>query len=260
METRGKTLVLFVFHIYNELVKEFIDNSIFHDPNIDFVVISNTRSQQFKVPSHVRVIKRDNVGFDFGGWSDALLLYGLHAGYDNYIFVNSSVEGPFLAPYYPYIWTDVYLDGLVGNVKLFGSTINTIYDPAKMAHVQSYIFSMEKETLHYLIDCGIFSTDYCKTFDCAIYKKEVMMSRKIIEKGWNIGSLLPRYSGVDFTRKDAKYYSNMPKEGDLMNRQYRNILWNETQLVFIKGNRFMQEPLPLGTTSALNWFGLRYLI
>jgi hypothetical protein len=68
--------------------------------------------------------------------------------------------------------------------------------------------------------------------------KEILMSRKIIENGWNIGSLLLYYKDVDFT------FTSIPVEGyaiefmdDLMYQRFRNKLWNEYQLVFIKGNR-----------------------
>ena len=33
----NKLLVLYVFHIYNDRVKHFIENCIFNDDNVDFV-------------------------------------------------------------------------------------------------------------------------------------------------------------------------------------------------------------------------------
>jgi hypothetical protein len=101
------------------------------------------------------------------------------------------------------------------------------------AHVQSYIFSMDKTTLQYLIDCDIFSsTNHAPTFGDAILHKEIKMSRKIIENNWNIGSLLPYYKNVDFTKDFQKPYLD-----DVMYAQFRNSLWSEYDLVFIKGNR-----------------------
>ncbi len=41
-----------------------------------------------------------------------------------------------------------------------------------VAHVQSYIFAMDKLTLDYLIECDIFNKNYVLTFDDAIWKKE----------------------------------------------------------------------------------------
>jgi hypothetical protein len=133
---------------------------------------------------------RDNIGFDFGGWSDALLTNDLYKKYTHFIFVNSSVIGPLTKPYKMIDglwkcfsdsmvkWTDIYLNGLTNEIKLFGSTINTCTDPNK-SHVQSYIFSMDIETLKYLIDCEIFSIrQMAKTFTDAIWNKEVLISRK----------------------------------------------------------------------------------
>jgi hypothetical protein len=65
------------------------------------------------------------------------------------------------------------------------------------------------------------------------------MSRKIIENGWNIGSLMSQYKDVDFTfrTKPLRSYNKQWLLDDMMTPQYRNVHWNEYQLVFIKGNR-----------------------
>jgi hypothetical protein len=241
-----KILVLFVYHIFNNRVKTFIKKCIFNDDNIDFIIISNTKNQNnnnilnaISRRKNVKMLFRDNLGYDFGGWSEALFKDNLHEKYENYIFVNSSVVGPFLKPDFKGRWTDIYINGLKDNVKLFGSTINTIKDPLNWAHVQSYIFSMDKTTLKYLIDCSIFSTtNYANNFNSAIFEKEVLMSRKIIENNWNIGSLMKYYKNVDFTfrNKKPKDY-NIRFFNDVMYPMYRNEIWNEYELVFIKGNR-----------------------
>ena len=231
--------MLYVFHVYNNRVKHFIDNCIFYDENVDFIIISNNKYNKFETPDYVKTLFRENIGYDFGGWSDGLLTSNLYENYDNFIFVNSSAIGPFIPSYYKDKWTDIYINGLQGNIKLFGSTINTEYDPLNNSHVQSYIFSMNKSTLKYLIVCEIFSiTNYVKTFKDAIWKKEVLMSRKIIENNWNIGSLLPRYKDVDFTfscKKPSEY--KIQFLGDVMFQHFKDSLWNVYELVFIKGNR-----------------------
>jgi hypothetical protein len=241
----SKTLVLFVYHIFNKRVKHFIQKSIFYDPNVDFVIISNNGYPPPFVPPYVKTLVRANIGYDFGGWSHALLLENaseggkkLYQDYDQFIFVNSSVMGPFLTPGFAGKWTDIYLQGLQGNVKLFGSTINCCDAPQTTAHVQSYIFSMNKETLEYLISCEIFSTtNLARTFNDAVWSKEVPMSRKVIERGWNIGCLMPQYRGVDFTFQSRPVKSYTNKWVDVMNKESRNLAWNEYQLVFVKGNR-----------------------
>jgi hypothetical protein len=241
----NKLLVLYVFHIYNDRVKNFIEKCIFYDENVDFIIISNDKNNKFDVPNYVKTLFRDNIGFDFGGWSDALLTNNLYENYDHFIFVNSSAVGPFLPSYYKDKWTNIYINGLENNVKLFGSTINacginTIEDPLNLSHVQSYIFSMDKTTLKYLIDCQIFSiTNYAKTFEEAIWNKEVLMSILIIKNNWNIGSLFPHYyKNVDFTFKSktpSEY--NFPFLGDVMWKQCKDSIWSVYELVFVKGNR-----------------------
>ena len=243
----AKTVVLYVFHEYNERVRSFFQDCIFKDASVDFMVISNKKNIVLDVPEYVKTLHRDNIGYDFGGWSDALLTDNLYENYDKYIFVNSSVIGPFVPSYYEGRWTDIYLNGLKNNVKLFGSTINTCGKPLTVSHVQSYIFAMDRPTLKYLIDCGIFSMkNYETNFQDCIFQREVLMSRKIIENDWNIGSLQPYYKDVDFTFRSEK-----PREiqneslflDDVMYPQFRNSVWNEYELVFIKGNRVsLQKP------------------
>ena len=241
----AKTLVLYVFHQYNERVGYFFKNCFFEDVNTDFMVISNNKNTILNVPTYVKTLHRDNIGYDFGGWSDALLTNVLYQNYDNFIFVNSSVIGPFIPSYYDGKWTDIYINGLKNNVKLFGSTINTCGKPLKLSHVQSYIFSMDKTTLEYLINCDIFSiTNHSKSFQECIDQKEILMSRKILENNWNIGSLQGYYKDLDFT-----FRSKNPKEcnneylflDDIMYQCYRDSLWSEYELVFIKGNRVYIE-------------------
>jgi lipopolysaccharide biosynthesis protein len=237
-----KTLVLYVFHQYNHRVKHFIENAIFFDKNTDFVIICNDIDLEFEVPGYVRVIKRENVGYDFGGWSDALLKNNLYKGYDSFIFVNSSVMGPYTVSYYQGKWTDIYLNGLKGNIKLFGTTINTCGNPLSLSHVQSYIFAMDSTTLEFLINSEIFSmTNYAKTYDEAILNKEILMSQKLIHNGWNIGSLLQLYKDVDFTFKSKKPENyKIHFLSDVMYPIYMGKLWFKEELIFVKGNRIQE--------------------
>ena len=233
----SKTLVLYVFYDYNDRVTHFINNCIFQDEKVDFIVLSNNKNIIFDIPSYAKKLTRDNIGYDFGGWSEALLKNNLYTNYDNFIFVNNSVLGPFHNSNKK--WTDIYLDGLKDNVKLFGSTINTCNNPLRLAHVQSYIFAMNQTTLRYLIKCEIFSlVNYAKTKHDAIMKKEILMSRKIIENNWNIGSLLLYYKDIDFRFKNKKLSEYKIRFlDDIMFKEYMNRLWTLEEVVFIKGNR-----------------------
>ena len=238
-------VVKFIIQTFDNLIKlNNVEISIFYDKNTDFIIIANNINLKFNnetFPSNVSFLNRNNIGYDFGGWSDALLTNNLYENYDKFIFVNSSALGPFLRPDCKGKWTDIYINGLQNDIKLFGSTINTCNDPLNKSHVQSYIFSMDKTTLQYLIECEIFSiTNYVETFEDAIWLKEVLMSRKIIENNWNIGALMKYYKdqNIDFTFKTKKPEEyNIEFLNDIMYQEFRNVMWNEYGLVFIKGNR-----------------------
>lgn len=234
-----KTIVLYCFHKYNNRVKQFIETGIFKDPNVDFMIICNHPTFKARVPSYVHYMNRENKGYDFGAWSDAVLDHDLLNKYSHFIFVNSSVSGPYTKEK----WTDLFLKGLEGNIKLYGCTINAMTyghkemeDPLYRSHVQSYLFCMDKKTLAFLIEKEIFSKTYVRTFNDAIVYKEVLMSRYIIEKGWNIGSILPYYQGVDFTfkKKPPKKYAQFLD--NVMTPRYENKLWTKEELIFVKGN------------------------
>lgn len=243
-----RTLVIYVFHQLNDRVEGFF-KAIFKDEDIDFLVVCNSKSIHLSLPDYVKVLYRENIGYDFGGWSDGILTNDLYKQYDNFIFVNSSVIGPFMPSYYKGKWTDIYIGGLKNGglkngVKLFGSTINCCFsvygpkmiDPVSESHVQSYIFSMDREALDYLIENEIFTQKrYITDFVELVIKREFRMSRLIIEKGWNIGCLMDNYQGIDFTFKTIN--KQIEYLGDVMMPHNYNKLWTLKELVFIKGNR-----------------------
>lgn len=245
-----KTLVLYVFHIYNERVQYFIDNAIFKDDNTDFMIICNDlelKLESYNIPDYVICMKRKNLGFDFGGWSEALITNTFYKNYDYFIFVNSSALGPYLPKDFKGKWTDIYINGLTPFVRLFGSSINNLKAYFNFPHVQSYIFAMEKEIVEYLIKYEIFCiNNYTNTFLETIQNKETAMSIAILQQ-WNIGCLLPCYKNVNFMdelkkNKNLSYeiYESRENEWsdtDLCYNKYYNKLWTETDVIFIKGNR-----------------------
>jgi len=244
-ELNKKLLVLYVFHEYNYRVEQFFKKAIFYDKNVDFIIIVNNitlKLQYNAFPSNVKFFIRDNIGFDFGGWSDALLTNNLYKNYNYFIFVNSSVLGPFIDSDYKGNWTDIFINGLQeNNIKLFGSTINKDFHP----HVQTFIFSLEKETLEYLIKWQIFSltNHYEKLWD-TVMLKEIFMSDLLIRNKWNIGCLIPYYKNMDFVKlvenKEVEKFminGHLDCKCDIMYNEFYKIHWTETDIIFFKGNR-----------------------
>ena len=237
-----KTLVLYVFHEYNERIKSFIEKAIFKDDNIDFMIICNNLYYKVEnLPDYVIYKNRNNIGFDFGGWSYGLLTNDFYKNYDNYICVNSSVVGPYLPENYNGKWTDFFINGLKDNVKLFGSSINKDFYP----HVQTFIFSLEKQTLEFLIHYKIFSlTNHYDTLWNTIMHKEVLMSNLIIRNKWNIVCLVTLYKDIDFVKliennnvENTMINGHLEYKSDIMYNEFYKKYWVETDVIFFKGNR-----------------------
>ena len=235
--SKKNTLVLYTFHKYDKNVQFFIDNGVFKDDNIDFIFIINDPILKVNCPDYVKVINRENKGYDFGAWSEGLLTNNLYKNYNTFIFINSSVIGPIMPPYYKGKWTNIFLNGLSGNIKLYGSLINpygwtSIHEP----HVQSYAFCTDKEALQVLINNKIFSmTNQINDWKEVIAEKEIKMSTVILDNGWNIGCIFIHYKNIDFRKvnKDKAYYTPLLL-GNLTTNKYYNEYIHPYEILFIK--------------------------
>lgn len=204
---------------------------IFKDDNIDFVFIINDPILKVDVPDYVKVINRENNGYDFGAWSDGLLTNNLYMNYDKFIFANSSVIGPILPTYYEGKWTDILLDGLTDTLKLYGCTINTHgLSSGLNPHVQSYVFCTDRIGLDILINKEIFSlTNQINKYEDVVNQKEIRMSLEIISSNYNIGSLLMHYKNIDFRNLKVMML------GDLTySKNYYNQYLHPYEVIFIK--------------------------
>ena len=91
------------------------------------------------LPPNAHYIQHENECYDFGtfGWFLSQNITNTTL-YKYFIFMNSSVRGPFLPPYFPddlMWWFTIFTRLLTNEVKLVGPTINCEVNP----HVQSYV-------------------------------------------------------------------------------------------------------------------------
>ena len=70
----------------------FVKQELSYKNNIDYIIVINgnvyNTNIHFPILDNLTILKRENIGFDFGGWSDALLTNNLYENYDKFIFVN----------------------------------------------------------------------------------------------------------------------------------------------------------------------------
>lgn len=210
-----RNLVIYAYYekdsIYRDNLCFFLKQGICDDCDYVFVLNGNC-SVNIPDRPNIRVLSRDNMHYDFGAWHYALQNTDI-SKYQYFIFLNTSVRGPFLPRYVKMKWYEAFTDLLHGDVKLAGSTINVLNSPSehsklfeKMSglprphtHVQSQIFAMDLECLTYLMN----NTDLFTNYDYNgmtefIARKEIMMSQLVLKHGWNIAINLPEYQNVDF--------------------------------------------------------------
>lgn len=238
----SKTLVVYVFHKANDFVQSFLAGGVFSHPSVDFVFVCNDPTYKLpNVPAYVTYLNRENVGWDFGGWSHGLLTDDRYTAYDSFICINSTCLGPYLPRWCTKSWVDVFREELTDNVHLVGPTINCIQNPRRAAHVQSYCFAMTRPALDRLIETEIVSlTKFATDKLDAVNSYEIRMSREILAKGWNIAALVyyPRDIDWTFKDKDPEEYAPIVFLGDIA---FPGWFYHQTihpyECVFMKANR-----------------------
>lgn len=190
--------------VYKENLRFFLEKGL-DAPNMDYYLVINGKCT-VSIPPKVTVLHRENKGYDFGAWSHAVARFPLDR-YDYVFFMNTSVRGP----YGKGRWPDPFLRVFDKDTKLVGTSINVGHPVVAKGtylegtapvypHVQSMFFCLDREALAFLKAQGFFEESSLdgKGFRDVITEKEIGMSLMVLNHGWNIGSVLRRYQGVDY--------------------------------------------------------------
>ena len=246
-----KTLIIYSGHEVNDNLDYFIKNGYIDDPMYDFVFIFNNLNQRFEFlteKKNVRIMTRENIGLDFGGWTHVLFSKDpdndkyLYEKYDYFIFLNQTVRGPFLPLWYQQkkhgFWPELFISNLNDDVKLVGTCVGFF---ASRPYISSVFLVMDRIGLDIAINKKIFDlTTICMPKSLIITKKEIGLSSAIIEAGYNIRSMLYYYKDIDF----RKYKSEQAYNCHLRPNKYFDININPYEIIFIKQNRSI-DPLLL---------------
>jgi hypothetical protein len=167
--------------VYKKNLEFFLTNGI--NDLIDYIfVINGECSVPIEETSHVKVLKRENTGFDFGAYS-----YGIkntEKTYEYYFFINSSVRGPYIKGYSN--WQDEFINLIKDDIKLVGTTINIKPYVLGSTHVQSMMFAMDYECFDFLKESIFKEDEIINNKLDVILQKEVKMSEIVLANNWNI--------------------------------------------------------------------------
>ena len=256
-----RTVVVYHYHELDETHRsnlEFFLNCGFDDELDYILIIAGGCTLELPCLSNLKVVHIANAGTDFAGYAHAVNHAIDIERYRHFIFLNSTVCGPFLPSYHGPRWADCFVSMLSGNVHLCGATINILSDqsffnaPFKerygfegpYAHVQTMIFCLSRQALEFLIGKGFFRRPLGPTKNDIIIDYELLLSQLIIHNGWNISCLLAEYTWLDYGRitgdiNPTSYHGDACYSGRYFGRSI-----HPYEAVFIKNNRdVISKPL-----------------
>lgn len=159
--------------------------------------------------------------------------------YTYFIWLNSSVRGPFLPSYVEHKihWTRPFTERIDDSVKLVGSSIScgVSHEYPPEPHVQSYAVATDRVGLDVLKNSGRVFKCY-KTMREVVYYSEMGASVAILDAGYNIDSLMLRYQGINW-RKLRGYVLEFACNGamnPLQPKFYDGIDIDPLEVMFVK--------------------------
>lgn len=240
----AKTAVVYHYYEKNTVYRDnlifFLATAILDDVDY-YIILAGDCTAEIPFRNNIKTIKTANWNYDFGGYT-RFVQHGFPDQYKHFVFVNSSVRGPFLASYSSQSWIDIFTNKLTGDVHLVGASINLVPTP----HVQTTAYAMTAKAMHYLMSIGFYDIDRSLTKGEAIGLYELRMSRELINKGWNITTFLPIYGEIDYRKQD--HSSSLLLNADVL---FRNGFFGRTlcppEAMFVKVNRNMISDIELAS-------------
>ena len=246
-DTNNKYVCMYAYYEKNEEYKEnliyFLQNGLLE--YVDYYIIINGECT-VDIPNlnNIIVLKRENKGFDFGAWS--YCINQLTKQYDYYVFLNTSVKGPYLTEEdinNNITWLDKFLV-LFNNedIKMVGTTINIYqgfteqieeyknnygYEPP-YTHIQSMFFILNNEGLNYLLSQNFFDEELINSYIDAqkiVINNEIRLSQLILLNNWNINSIVPKYKDIDYRTQKDYIYDGIPYTNELLVFSKNSLSW-----------------------------------
>jgi len=211
-----KSVIIYVYYksdVADYNLKYFNEKEIQFRTNIDYIIVINGFEMNTNIIlpelNNLTVIKRENIGVDFGGYNAALEFIDNNKKiYDYYFFINSGVFGPILPHYFnEHHWSNIFIKKINDSVKLVGTTIVCLpssdaggYGPK----VEGFFFMTDNIGLNLLKNQkNIFCNHPNK--HSAIVNGEYGLSKCILNNGYSLDCMLRKYQNIDW--KDENNYN-----------------------------------------------------
>lgn len=206
-------------------LKFFVKKELSYKDNIDYIIVINGydhKNIQFPDLPNITILKRENVGYDFGGHNHALEYIEKKSKiYDYYFFMNSGVIGPIIPHYFENHWTTIFIKKINVRVKLVGTTIVCLPhsdDGGYGPKVEGFFFMTDTIGLNVLKNQQNIFFNHPTKYNDIVYG-EYGLSNCILKHGFSIDCMLPKYQNIDW-RNSANYKLNNNKHPSRKNSFY----------------------------------------
>lgn len=240
IEPPPRTLIVYIYGKTHQMSEEnlsfFIRTAVRASHNADYYFIiqringSIFDEKQFpSLPSNAHYVFHENKCFDLGtiGWFLLSDMIDVNK-YKYFIFLNSSIRGPFIVAYYDQpIWFTIFTRRLIHPIKLVGCTISC----QTAIHVQSYLWTMDRQTVEWFLENSTILGCHRSMTD-TIHKGEIAASQMILNAGYGIDSLMVKYQGIDFRYNQSK--KCLHRLNPTVNKGTNGITLDPYEVVFIK--------------------------
>ena len=244
---------------YRDNLTFFLNNGIQEDADYYFFISGECTAPLIE-QYNVRFIFIENRNHDFGGVSEFSRLYG-NLGYEFYIFLNSSMRGPFVPTYFISPWHIAFTSRLSEQTVIIGSSINLLpetsghsihfgenfnYKPPYI-HVQTTAYALSRKAFNHLHKSQVLTTKHKLDKTEIVSSYEIRISQEIMSQGWSIGALLPLYEQFNHCNFELEFNGTL-KNGDPL---YKNAFFHRSvhpyETIFIKTNRNMIDDSDLAS-------------
>ena len=244
-----------IYHYYelNETYKDnfiyFLNTSLFDEIEY-FFYISSSCSVELPNLTNVQYRYIENKNNDFG----AVVEFSRDKrslSFDAYIFINSSVRGPFMPSYCSSNWHEIFTSRLSNNIAMVGSSINLLPGGSLISNYFKERFSFDPPYIHVQTTAyALSSAGYClllkeKFFDVnenlkkndVISRYEILLSQILLNNNFSIASILPTHEEFSVSKRGVNF-KGTTKNGDPLNlAAFYGRTISPLESVFIKTNR-----------------------
>jgi hypothetical protein len=254
-----------IYHYY-ELDETYRDNLIyFLDCGIDehaeyFIYISGKCSADLPKRKNIKYLFIKNENNDFGSVIEFSKTQN-YQDFDNFVFVNCSVRGPFTPTYFSEPWHHAFTSKLVNDVAMVGSSINLLpehmpssikfsrnkqYKPP-FIHVQTYAYAITSQGFDLLKLKGFFDVKGTLSKEQVIQNYEIAISQELLGQGFAIASLLQTQEYFTDDSRTSNYITTAASGDPAFRSAFFGRSISPFDNIFIKTNRNMISNVDLAS-------------